>query len=161
MDEESSLYKALYNLERTLSQVQEKLKDSHVLNGGFDRLMEQVAKIEQTQDKILDEVNTIKDTIYDPDDGLYSRIRSTSDKNIGKVHDIDKSMSELKVKYEKDIEILEKLEKDIDKLENLSIKIDDISRWKETINKILLALTVPSITAIVKLLYDIINNTHK
>lgn len=154
MSDDDLLKQALFNLERTLDQVQQKLGASHVLNGGFDRLMEKVNKIEDTQDKILGEVNSLKSTVYDPDVGIFSRIKAAGESNADKVHILDKAITEIKIKQEEDIKDTVKFEQDIERIDDISDKVDDLVRWKGNLNKIIWAIAVPFATTFGKILYD-------
>lgn len=154
MSEEEALRVALFNLERTLTQVQDKLRNAHVLNGGFDLLMEKIAKIEDVQDKILDDVNDLKKTMYDPDDGLFSRIKTTDDASSERVHTLDKTVAELKTRLEDDVEDIEKLDNRVEAIESLTDQVEDLTKWKSNITKLIWAVVVPIATTFVKVLYD-------
>lgn len=142
------------NFESTLIQIQDKIKSSNVLNGGFSTLMEKVTNIEESQEKILDEVNSLKEIIYHPDNGLFSRIKNVDNISTDKVHLLDKSLSEIKIKQENDLREYEKLEKNIQSIENLADKIEDITKWKTNFNKLLWAITIPIFTTFIKIFYD-------
>lgn len=88
----AELAEHLERQDAVLEKLDKKLEDAHVLNGGFDNLMKQVAKIDaiesglgevkgavsklqdcqDAQGKKLDEVHT---AVYDPEKGLYSKVK--------------------------------------------------------------------------------------
>jgi hypothetical protein len=81
----SELAEHLARQDTVLEKLDKKLEDAHVLNGGFDSLMEKVSKIDSielglkevktcvdTQGKTLDEVHK---AIYDKDEGLYQKVK--------------------------------------------------------------------------------------
>ncbi len=58
-----------------LDKLEQKICNSPALNGGFDALMFKVEKIEESQEKIVVQVNSIHEAVYHPDDGLFARIK--------------------------------------------------------------------------------------
>jgi|SRR5579885_1141452 len=81
----AELAEHLARQDTVLEKLDKKLEDAHVLNGGFDSLMEKVSKIDaieqdlkvvktcvDTQGKTLDEVHK---AIYDKDEGLYQKVK--------------------------------------------------------------------------------------
>jgi uncharacterized protein Yka (UPF0111/DUF47 family) len=154
MKDDEPLKAVIDSLERTLLHIQEKLKSAHVLNGGFDRLMEKVDSIEGTQEKILGELNTVKVTIYDPDTGIYSRIKAVDDRNDERAHAIDKSIAEIKVSQDKLVETTKNHAEEVQKVKDLEKKVDDLSKWKSNTGKIVWAVVVPVVTTFGKIIYD-------
>lgn len=59
---------------RLLHNIHQKLDSAAALNGGFDRLLYKIDAIETSQNQIVSKVDKIHDAIYDPDEGLFSRI---------------------------------------------------------------------------------------
>lgn len=59
---------------RLLHNIHQKLDTAAALNGGFDRLLYKIDVIETNQNQIVSKVDKIHDAIYDPDEGLFSRI---------------------------------------------------------------------------------------
>jgi len=165
------LFKQVFgHLEQTLGTIEKKLESSKVLNGGFERLMEKINTIEETQSKILNEVNQLKETIYHPDDGLYSRIKSTEKMNLERAHVIDKTLTEIKLNRDKDAQDVQELEKefsesltsvktDLKKIDTLQPRLEDMEKWRSNVNKAFWAIIVPLFTLLGKVLYDLIR-TH-
>lgn len=154
MKDDAALKAVIDSLERTLGHIQEKLKSAHVLNGGFDRLMEKVDSIEGTQEKILGELNTVKATIYDPDTGIYSRIKAVDDRGDERGHAFDKSISEIKVAQDKISETTKEHADEVEKVKDLEKKVEELTKWKATANKIIWAIVVPIVTTFGKIIYD-------
>jgi hypothetical protein len=75
--------------DEVLDKLTSRLEHAHVLNGGFDSMMEKVNKIESTQVELKTAVKAVQDcqdaqgkkltevhtAIYDPDKGLYSKVK--------------------------------------------------------------------------------------
>tara|TARA_R100001082_G_scaffold99351_1_gene68017 strand:+ start:102 stop:380 length:279 start_codon:yes stop_codon:yes gene_type:complete len=46
------------------------------LNGRFDRLMDNIDQVKDNQDRMADDISKIKEAVYNPDEGLYARLRA-------------------------------------------------------------------------------------
>jgi chromosome segregation ATPase len=74
-------------IKEILSQVNQKLLNAKVLNGGFDRLQEEISEIKQLQSKFNtdfeahklndDRIESKLDRLYDPEVGIYSKVHKT------------------------------------------------------------------------------------
>ena len=58
-----------------VEKMENKISAAKSLNGGFDKLMMEVTHIKETQDDILDGVRGVKKNLYEPDSGLFSRVK--------------------------------------------------------------------------------------
>ena len=45
------------------------------LNGKFDRLMDSITVVKEKQEEMAEDISQIKDAVYNPDQGLYARLR--------------------------------------------------------------------------------------
>ena len=55
--------------------MENKISNAKSMNGGFDKLMIEVEHIKETQADILDGVRGVKQNLYEPDSGLFSRVK--------------------------------------------------------------------------------------
>jgi len=117
--------KQLINL---LNDIQLKLTSSTVMNGGFEKLFEKVNKIETTQEKIITDINEIRGEIYDPNSGLYSKIKNCESSNLEKVHNLEKEFFELKYenKYVKN---------DLSKIKDIDNTLNEFNKIKDNYSK--------------------------
>lgn len=151
-----------------LVSLQQKVFNSPVLNGGFDKMSIKVDNIEDVQGKIGAKVDLIHDAIYHPDSGLFARVKTVESVK-PKIDDVDK--------LEKDVLLLRQWHDDIEdeeeEIDEWTEKNDNlVSSHEEKIKKLdefqtrLVAvfkwtgftLAGASVTLIGKLLYDFITN---
>lgn len=71
---------------RMLSEIRGKVMHAGALNGGFDRLSQKIDKLEST-------VGEIHDAIYDPDEGLYARVRTATNEHDSDVTNITQKIT--------------------------------------------------------------------
>lgn len=140
--------------EEVLGDIHKKIISSSALNGGFDILMFKIERIEQNQAEIVGKVDKIHDAIYDPNDGIFSKMNSSNMNTIEKINETDQrviEISEWKKRREKDEEkIEENVEESSARLSSLQKSVDDLQKSKNiawgVIRWILVALAGGSLT---------------
>ena len=45
------------------------------INGKFDRMLQSIDTVKEKQDEMADDISKIKEAVYNPDSGLYARLR--------------------------------------------------------------------------------------
>ena len=55
--------------------MENKITSAKSLNGGFDKLTGDVEHIRDTQKEVLEAVRGVKKSLYEPDSGLFSRVK--------------------------------------------------------------------------------------
>ena len=68
---EEILKKLLYKVDK----MECNLASASSLNGGFDKLLVEIEHIKETQNEVLQGMRGIKKSIYEPDSGLFSRVK--------------------------------------------------------------------------------------
>lgn len=109
----------LQKLLELLSEIQGKLK-APALNGGFDTLMYKVDKIEECQEKILDRISVLNDAIYDPDKGLFARVKIAESSKDEEILELEKDIRDRNLKNEVHIKELES-------------SVDSLLKWKNNV----------------------------
>lgn len=149
---------------RMISEVQEKVINAPILNGGFDRLYMKIESIETKQTQMSDRVDSIHDAIFNPDDGLFSRIANVKVEQIEVIADVDKQLSSLTTWKEQQDKLTEK-DSEADHQVTTSMlaqqkQLDDLVKWKTTVSSagkwLIAAFITASVSLMFKLLYDAI-----
>lgn len=94
--------KALTTIEQNYKRIlemQDKILSAPAMNGGFTTLLYKVDSIEDSQTKLVEKVDQIHEVLYEPDNGLYARLKNVenecvSTKDIG---EIEKEVHEIKL----------------------------------------------------------------
>lgn len=115
-----------------LDEIQTKLSNSAALNGGFDTLLYKIDKIEQSQGQLVNKVDKIHDAIYDPNEGIFSKLSEFKLENANKIGEISKDLVEIN-------EWKKHLEKESDKFdkstESNSNKVLELEKHVDTLVK--------------------------
>ncbi len=109
----------------TLNEIQKKLSNSSALNGGFETLLYKIDKIEQSQGQLVNKVDKIHDAIYDPNDGIFSKLSEYKLENAEQLNDMSQEVTELHL-WKENREKEE--EKETKKSDIVDKKIDDIEK---------------------------------
>lgn len=80
-----------------LDDIQKKITNSPALNGGFDTLLFKIDKIEQSQGQLVSKVDKIHDAIYDPQDGIFSKLSEYKLKNASELNKVTQEIVEIQV----------------------------------------------------------------
>ncbi len=104
-----------------LERITKKVESSPALNGGFDKLMVTVEHIKEKQDSTWLKVDKIHEGLYEPDTGLYARVRS-----------VETSTATMAENYE---EHIINDEKSMDEINSSLKKIGEISERADEVAK--------------------------
>lgn len=116
------------NLQMMIEGISKKINGAPALNGGFDRMMVIVEHIQEKQEETTKKIDKIYNGLYEPDEGLYARVKT--------VEDTSTNFSEKQVKHftsdEKNLnDINASLKKLSDKDEDLETKAETIIRLQK------------------------------
>lgn len=84
------------NSERELLEILvKKVSDSSALNGGFEKLCIMIEHVQAEQEKSGVKLDKVSEALYDPNTGLFSRVRAIESKLDTNIKDLDKKCDEL------------------------------------------------------------------
>lgn len=78
-----------------LDEIQRKLANSSALNGGFETLLFKIDKIEESQGQLVGKVDKIHEAIYDPNEGIFSRLSEYKLENTNELNTLTKNITEI------------------------------------------------------------------
>ncbi len=127
-----------------LEKIYAKVSNSAVLNGGFDRLVHTVDKLVEKQKESTEKLETISDTLYDPETGLYHKIKSiefmmkTNEKTIGNIEINQKVIPEefSKAITEKSTDLTTKFQSLTKENSDLKLELMSFKATKERLERI-------------------------
>ena len=126
MNTENEIYKLL--LEK-LERVEQKVVNSAAMNGGFDKLANDVEHIKEAQKEVLEAVRGVKQTLYEPDSGLFSRVKELETESDRRKEFIMESKPALE--FSKELVVWKrKADKDLEDFEKMQIEFAKLQDWK-------------------------------
>lgn len=145
----------------SLMNIQEKLNNP-VFNGGFETLLLKVDGIEKTQKQTLDEVAELNKTIFDPDEGLYSRIKNVNN-DVDELTDWKRQVEEKSKENDEAVKTVKslsewksKLDEKIKTYDQNTTDVTQLKDWKNGFHKLLWWLLPAIGTLLLKTCFDFI-----
>lgn len=134
-EESKRTREALENNRQQILEMQNKILSTPAMNGGFSTLMYKIEKIEQSQGQLVEKVDDIRDVLYDPDNGIYARIKSVENSIIDpdRFSTLETEISSIKtwkVSEEKSAEKESSQEEKVEKLlAEHDVSLRELQRW--------------------------------
>jgi|TARA_B100000287_G_scaffold157150_1_gene148276 hypothetical protein len=133
MSSDDPIYKLL--LEK-LERVENKVVNSAAMNGGFDKLMNEVEHIKTAQVEVLDAVKGVKKSLYEPDSGLYSRVKELETESDRRLEFIQESKPALE--FSKELQVWKKhADKELEQFEKMQIEFAKLQDWKQGAQRVI------------------------
>ena len=119
-----------------IESMENKISSAKSLNGGFDKLANDVEHIKQTQTDILDGVRGVKQNLYEPDSGLFSRVKELETESERRKEFILESKPALE--FSKELVVWKKqADKDLEEFEKLQMEFETLKEWKHIMSRVI------------------------
>tara|TARA_R100000995_G_C3471574_1_gene118602 strand:+ start:106 stop:564 length:459 start_codon:yes stop_codon:yes gene_type:complete len=119
-----------------VEKVENKISNAQSMNGGFDKLMLEVEHIKETQNDILDGVRGVKQNLYEPDSGLFSRVKELESESQRRFEFVKESKPALD--FAKELQVWKKkADKDLEQFEKMQIEFAQLKDWKVNIQRVM------------------------
>ena len=138
-----------------VSKIEDKVTSAKSLNGGFDKLLIEVEHIKETQTAVLEGVRGVKQNLYEPDSGLFSRVKELETESQRRLEFIQESKPALE--FSKELVVWKRqADKDLEQFEKLQIEFEKLKDWKEGAQKVIWLVATAAGGMWVKTLMDMI-----
>lgn len=152
-----------------INEINRKLAENGTVDDKFEELMFKFGRIEDSQEKILEQISELHEAVYDPDDGLFARIKNVEKIGSEEVMTLDKELYELKSWRENEKKNLNEIKISVDRnaetLKQLETKVEELKSWKSsvsgTLRWIFVTMTTTTLGILSKLLYDFLSGHIK
>jgi hypothetical protein len=119
-----------------IENMENKISSAKSLNGGFDKLANDVEHIKQTQSDILEGVRGVKQNLYEPDSGLFSRVKELETESARRMEFIQESKPALE--FSKELAVWKKqADKDLEEFEKLQVEFEKLKEWKSGMQRVI------------------------
>ena len=119
-----------------LEKVENKVVNAPAMNGGFDKLLNEVDHIRKTQKDILEGVRGVKQNLYEPDSGLFSRVKELEMESQRRLEFIQESKRALEFSTEL-VVWKRQADKDLADFEKLQIECAKLQEWKSGAQRVI------------------------
>ena len=119
-----------------VEKVENKISNAKSMNGGFDKLMIEVEHIKETQADILDGVRGVKQNLYEPDSGLFSRVKELESES--KIRAAYVKETKPALEFAKELQLWKKkADKDLEDFEKMQIEFAKLQDWKQGAQRVI------------------------
>ena len=119
-----------------VEKVENKISNAKSMNGGFDKLLIEVEHIKEAQGDILEGVRGVKKNLYEPDSGLFSRVKELETESERRKEFIIESKPALE--FSKELAVWKRqADKDLADFEKLQIEFAKLQDWKDGAQKVI------------------------
>ncbi len=109
--------------------MEHKIPSAKSLNGVFDKLAGDVEHIKEAQREVLDAVRGVKQTLYEPDSGLFSRVKELETESDRRKEFIIESKPALE--FSKELVVWKRhADKELEQFEKMQIEFAKLQDWK-------------------------------
>ena len=116
--------------------MEHKITSAKSLNGGFDKLAGDVEHIKEAQREVLDAVRGVKQTLYEPDSGLFSRVKELESDS--KIRNAYVQETKPALDFAKELVVWKKhADKELEQFEKLQMEFEKLKDWKEGAQKVI------------------------
>ena len=119
-----------------VEKMETKISNAKSMNGGFDKLMTEVEHIKDTQSDILDGVRGVKQNLYEPDSGLFSRVKELESES--KIRAAYVKETKPALEFAKELQLWKKkADKDLEDFEKMQIEFAKLQDWKQGAQRVI------------------------
>ena len=135
--------------------MEQKIASAQSLNGGFDKLMLEVEHIKESQADILEGVRGVKRNLYEPDSGLFSRVKELEMESARRMDYIIETKP-IVGEHQELLHWKKEAQKDLDEVEGLRLEVAKLQDWKGGISKVVWLVATAAAGMWVKHFMDIV-----
>tara|TARA_R110002110_G_scaffold135296_2_gene319233 strand:+ start:1475 stop:1933 length:459 start_codon:yes stop_codon:yes gene_type:complete len=119
-----------------VEKMEDKISNAQSMNGGFDKLMMEVEHIKQTQLSVLEGVRGVKQNLYEPDSGLFSRVKELEIESSRRQEYINETKP-IVAQHQEVILWKKQVEKEVSEVEDLRLEVAKLQDWKAGMQKVI------------------------
>jgi len=119
-----------------VEKMENKISNAQSMNGGFDKLLIEVEHIKETQSAVLEGVRGVKKNLYEPDSGLFSRVKELEMESARRMDYIVETKP-IVGQHQELLHWKKEAEKDLDEVEALRLEVAKLQDWKQGIQKVI------------------------
>ena len=119
-----------------VEKMETKISNAKSMNGGFDKLLIEVEHIKEAQGDILEGVRGVKKNLYEPDSGLFSRVKELETESERRKEFIAESKPALE--FSKELVVWKRqADKELEQFEKMQIEFAKLQDWKDGAQKVI------------------------
>ena len=118
-----------------VEKMEARISSAKSMNGGFDKLLLEVEHIKESQADILEGVRGVKRNLYEPDSGLFSRVKELEMESTRRMDYIIETKP-IVGEHQELLHWKKEAQKDLDEIEGLRLEVAKLQDWKTGMQKV-------------------------
>ncbi len=119
-----------------VEKMETKISNAKSMNGGFDKLLIEVEHIKEAQGDILEGVRGVKKNLYEPDSGLFSRVKELESE--AKIRNAYVKETKPALEFAKELQVWKKhADKELEQFEKMQIEFAKLQDWKQGAQRVI------------------------
>jgi len=119
-----------------VEKMETKISNAQSMNGGFDKLLMEVEHIKETQLSVLEGVRGVKQNLYEPDSGLFSRVKELEMESARRQEYINETKP-IVAQHQEVILWKKQVEREVSEVEDLRLEVSKLQDWKAGMQKVI------------------------
>ena len=119
-----------------VEKMETRISNAKSMNGGFDKLLIEVEHIKEAQGDILEGVRGVKRNLYEPDSGLFSRVKELEMESARRMDYIIETKP-IVGEHQELLHWKKEAQKDLDDVEGLRLEVAKLQDWKSGMQKVI------------------------
>ncbi len=119
-----------------VEKMEHKISNAKSMKGGFDKLMMEVEHIKEIQGHVLDGVRRVKQNLYEPDSGLFSRVKELEMESARRQEYINDTKPVIG-QHQELVLWKKQVEKEVNEVEDLRLEVSKLQDWKAGMQKVI------------------------
>ena len=137
-----------------------KMGESSALNGGFEKLCVMIEHIQEEQTKSGVKLDKVSEALYDPNNGLFSRVRAIESKLDTNIRDLDKKCDELPTVKE-ELQDLKKFQAAVENIAGKQLEeLDALVKLRKNLANVYWALALSAAGAFASMLFNLFKHSN-
>jgi DNA repair exonuclease SbcCD ATPase subunit len=124
----------LEKLLKKVENMESRLERASSLNGGFDKLLNEVAHIKESQTEVLSTVRGVKKSLYEPDRGLFSRVMQLEMESERR-HEYIVETRPIVDEHKEVVLWKKRAEQELEDYEDLKVEFAEMKSWKSGVSR--------------------------
>jgi len=119
-----------------VEKMETKISNAKSMNGGFDKLLIEVEHIKEAQGDILEGVRGVKKNLYEPDSGLFSRVKELETESERRKEFIIESKPALE--FSRELQVWKRqADRELEQFEKMQIEFAKLQDWKQGAQRVI------------------------
>jgi predicted nucleic acid-binding Zn-ribbon protein len=143
-----------------LEMLVKKMGESSALNGGFEKLCIMIEHIQEEQTKSGVKLDKVSEALYDPNNGLFSRVKAIESKLDTNIKDLNRKVDNIP-DVKDDVDDLKKFQAAVESIAGKQLEeLNELVKLRKNLANVYWALALSAAAAFLSMLFNLWKHTN-